>query len=56
MKTSKKIKTVPVPEVLKRIGEKSRQRGTDKLTMGEITEEIKAYRREKPHASAKAGH
>jgi prevent-host-death family protein len=42
------IKTVaPEPEVLKAIGEASKRKGTDKLTMREIDAEIKAVRRAK---------
>jgi len=37
----------PEPDVLKRIGEQSREQGTGKLTMREIDREIAAYRKEK---------
>lgn len=36
----------PEPEWLERIGEASRRRGTDKLTMRDIDAEMRAYRRE----------
>ena len=49
------INTVaPEDEVLKRIGEASRRRGTNKLTLREIGEEITAYRKEKRKVNGKA--
>jgi prevent-host-death family protein len=49
------INTVaPEHEVLARIGATSRQRGTHKLTLREIGEEITAYRKEKRKANGKA--
>jgi Antitoxin Phd_YefM, type II toxin-antitoxin system len=46
----------PEPEILKLIGEESKRKGTNKLTMREIDAEIAAYRREKrlKNAAAKA--
>ena len=38
----------PEPEVLRAIGEESKRKGTDKLTSGQIDQEIKAARAEKP--------
>jgi len=41
------IETIaPTPQVLKRIGEASKRKGTDKLSMREIDREIAAARRE----------
>ena len=37
----------PEPKILKIIGEESKRKGTNKLTMRQIDAEIKAYRREK---------
>ena|ERR1700735_4334045 len=37
----------PEPEVLRVIGEESRRKGTDKITAGQIDQEIKAARAEK---------
>jgi hypothetical protein len=37
----------PEPEILTLIGEASRRKGTDKLSMRDINTEIAAYRREK---------
>ena len=49
------INTVaPEHKVLARIGEASKRRGTNKLTLREIGEEITAYRREKRNANGKA--
>ena len=36
----------PTPDILKRIGEASKRKGTDKLTMRQIDSEIAAARRE----------
>lgn len=44
----------PAPEILRLIGEESKRRGTDKLTMREINAEIKAYREEKRRKDAAA--
>src|SRR5437870_1008482 len=46
----------PEPEILRLIGEASKRKGTNKLTMREIDAEIAAYRREKrpKNAAAKA--
>jgi PHD/YefM family antitoxin component YafN of YafNO toxin-antitoxin module len=44
----------PEPEVLRAIGEQSKQKGTDKLTMREIDREIAAYRKEKRTTHAKS--
>jgi prevent-host-death family protein len=41
------IETIaPTPKILKRIGEESKRKGTDKLSMREIDREIAAARRE----------
>lgn len=49
------INTVaPEHEVLTRIGEASRRRGTSKLTLREIDEEITTYRKEKRKGNGKA--
>lgn len=49
------INTVaPEHEVLARIGAASKRRGTHKLTLREIGEEITAYRKEKPRVHGKA--
>ncbi|MBZ5678260.1 MAG: type II toxin-antitoxin system Phd/YefM family antitoxin [Acidobacteriia bacterium] len=44
----------PEPKVLKMIGEQSKKKGTDKLTMRQIDREIAAYRKEKRTANAKS--
>jgi prevent-host-death family protein len=44
----------PEPEILKVIGEQSRKKGTDKLTMRQIDREIAAHRKEKRTANAKS--
>ena len=44
----------PEHKVLARIGAASKQRGTHKLTLREIDEEISAYRKEKRQANGKA--
>lgn len=44
----------PEPDVLKVIGEQSKSKGTDKLTMRQIDREITAYRKEKRTADAKS--
>jgi len=44
----------PEPQVLKVIGEQSKKKGTDKLTMRQIDREIAAYRKEKRTANAKS--
>jgi hypothetical protein len=38
----------PVPEVLRLIGNESRRKGTDKLTLSQIDQVIKAVRARKP--------
>jgi PHD/YefM family antitoxin component YafN of YafNO toxin-antitoxin module len=49
------INTVaPEHEVLAQIGEASRRRGTSKVTLREIGEEITAFRKEKRRANGKA--
>jgi prevent-host-death family protein len=49
------INTVaPEHEALAQIGEASRRRGTSKLTLREIGEEITAFRKEKRRANGKA--
>ncbi len=48
------INTVaPEHDALTRIGEASRRRGTSKITLREIGEEITAYRKEKRRANGK---
>ena len=44
----------PEPEVLKVIGEQSKKKGTNKLTMRQIDREIAAYRKEKRTTNAKS--
>lgn len=44
----------PEHEVLTRVGEASKRRGTDKLTLREIGGEVTAYRKEKRQANGKA--
>jgi hypothetical protein len=39
---------IPVPEVLRLIGNESRRKGTDKLTLSQIDGVIKAVRARKP--------
>jgi prevent-host-death family protein len=49
------INTVaPEHEALTQIGEASRRRGTNKLTLREMEEEITAFRKEKRQANGKA--
>jgi hypothetical protein len=49
------IKTVaPEPEILRIIGEVSKRKGTNKMTMREINAEIKAARREQRRKNASA--
>ena len=44
----------PEPEILRLIGEQSKRKGTDQLTMRQINAEIKAYRKEKRRQNAAA--
>jgi hypothetical protein len=44
----------PEPKVLKVIGEQSKKKGTDKLTIRHIDREIAAYRKEKRTTNAKS--
>lgn len=45
----------PEPEILRIIGEQSKIKGTDKLTMRQIDREIAAYRKETRAAKSKGG-